>query len=65
MICYSTNRNLLTTRSSERERRAVALLRAKEIFAIRGIHFSDFKALAVEYQVNGTLLYQEFVEGME
>ena len=65
MICYSTNRNLLTTRSSERERRAVALLRAKEIFAIRGIHSSDFSALAVEYQVNGALLYQEFVEGME
>lgn len=65
MLYYSTNRNLLTENDSYEERMKCALSKAQDIFDNCGSTAVNIKALSEEYHVNGTQLWQIWIENQK
>ena len=65
MLYYSTNRNLLTENDSYEDRMSCALDKAQEIFDNDGWKAVNIKALSEEYHVDGTQLFQIWIENQK
>ena len=62
MLYYSTDKSLLTENDSYEERMKCALKRVQDIFDDYGWKAVNIKALSEEYHVNGTQLWQMWIE---
>lgn len=65
MLYYSTNRNLLTENDSYQDRLSCALSKVQEIFNTDGWKAVSIKEIAEEYHVNGTQLWQLWIENQK
>ena len=65
MLCYSTNKSLLTENDSYQDRFSCALKRVQEIFDADGWKAVSIKEIAKEYHVNGTQLWQLWIENQK
>jgi len=65
MLYYSTDKSLLTENDSYQDRFSCAMKRVQEIFNTDGWKAVSIKEIAEEYRVNGTQLWQSWIENQK
>ena len=65
MLYYSTDKSLLTENDSYQDRFSCAMKRVQEIFNTDGWKAVNIKEIAKEYHVNGTQLWQIWIENQK
>ena len=65
MLYYSTDKNLITENDSYQDRFSCALKRVQEIFNNDGWKAVSINEIAEEYHVNGTQLWQIWIENQK
>ena len=65
MLYYSTDKSLITENDSYQDRFSCALKRVQEIFDTDGWKAVSINEIAEEYHVNGTQLWQIWIENQK